>query len=418
MAVRQYIGARYTTKIYQNSLDPGSCEWEAGVVYEPLTIVSYQNSSYLSRSEVPANAGNPASATSYWAQTGFYNGQIANLDSRLTAAEGEIEDLQAFTTTKRYIIISDSLGNYTNNDGDTFPEIARKALGISTDNWESINQSSYGFHDNGFLSLLQSSTIEDKDTVTDIIVFCGWNDRAYLSGLSSNIQTFMTYAKANFPNATVSIGIDVWSPFKQPDDEFRDLVSTFQSACLDNNVRYIPYCNAALHDSNYYLSDGIHPTQASGVDALGRALTLAIKNGSGYYVSHTQFFATDSSFSTLSGYLTYRAKGNVLEVNALRSGTINTIITLVSAVSLSYDTYTKIAEMTRSGWSDLSGWGCITVPVTLISADYSTVKYTMADITIQENEMLLKIASGDETLSNIKYIKFNSFTRYLDLATN
>lgn len=98
--MRQYIGARYTTKIYENSLDPGSCEWEPGVVYEPLTIVSYQNSSYLSRTTVPANAGAPTVATQYWAQTGFYNGQIALLQSEIDAFADEI-------TTKRLHAVND-----------------------------------------------------------------------------------------------------------------------------------------------------------------------------------------------------------------------------------------------------------------------------------------------------------------------
>lgn len=81
MPARQYIGARYVTKVYENSLNPGSAEWEAGINYEPLTMVTYNMGSYLSKKEVPASVGDPASNTQYWVQTGFYNGQIAYLDS-------------------------------------------------------------------------------------------------------------------------------------------------------------------------------------------------------------------------------------------------------------------------------------------------------------------------------------------------
>ena len=59
--VRQYIGARYVTKIYENSLDPSNAEWEASVTYEPLTLVTYNNGSYLSKKEVPGTVGDPAS---------------------------------------------------------------------------------------------------------------------------------------------------------------------------------------------------------------------------------------------------------------------------------------------------------------------------------------------------------------------
>lgn len=83
MAVRQYIGARYVTKIYENSQNPDSAEWEAGVTYEPLTLVTFNFSSYLSKKEVPGSVGDPASNPNYWVVTGAYNGQIAALQSQI-----------------------------------------------------------------------------------------------------------------------------------------------------------------------------------------------------------------------------------------------------------------------------------------------------------------------------------------------
>lgn len=101
MAVRQYIGARYVTKIYENSLDPSSAEWEADVTYEPLTMVTYLNSSYLSKKDVPGSIGNPAENPSYWVVTGAYNGQILNLQNQIDtinnvtipAIDAHIEDI-------------------------------------------------------------------------------------------------------------------------------------------------------------------------------------------------------------------------------------------------------------------------------------------------------------------------------------
>lgn len=83
MSVRQYIGARYVTKIYENSLDPSSAEWEGGRSYEPLTLVTYLNSSYLSKKDVPASVGDPASNPTYWVITGAYNGQITSLQAQI-----------------------------------------------------------------------------------------------------------------------------------------------------------------------------------------------------------------------------------------------------------------------------------------------------------------------------------------------
>ena len=95
MAVRQYIGARYTTKIYENSLNPGSAEWEAGATYEPLTLVTYLNGSYLSKKEVPGNVGNPPANPEYWVVTGAYNGQIAALQNAIDNINNvEIPDIE------------------------------------------------------------------------------------------------------------------------------------------------------------------------------------------------------------------------------------------------------------------------------------------------------------------------------------
>lgn len=104
--VRQYIGARYTTKIYENSLDPSSAEWEANVNYEPLTMVTYNNGSYLSKKEVPANIGNPAANGTYWVQTGFYNGQIANL-------QNQIDNINVLLTPEMYGAIGDGVADDT-----------------------------------------------------------------------------------------------------------------------------------------------------------------------------------------------------------------------------------------------------------------------------------------------------------------
>lgn len=93
MALHQYVGARYVTKIYENSLDPSSAEWEAGVNYEPLTLVTYNYGSYLSKKEVPGSIGDPASEPTYWAQTGFYNGQISALQAAIDAINDKIGNI-------------------------------------------------------------------------------------------------------------------------------------------------------------------------------------------------------------------------------------------------------------------------------------------------------------------------------------
>ena len=85
MGVRQYIGARYVPLFYENS--NGTAEWESGVAYEPLTIVTYNNNSYTSRKAVSADIGDPSANPDYWAPTGLNTPAINNLTNRVTALE-------------------------------------------------------------------------------------------------------------------------------------------------------------------------------------------------------------------------------------------------------------------------------------------------------------------------------------------
>lgn len=86
----QYIGARYVVKIYENKTDPSTATWDSNVNYEPLTLVTYNNGSYLSKKEVPASVGNPPTNPTYWVQTGFYNGQIVELQNAVTNLNREL----------------------------------------------------------------------------------------------------------------------------------------------------------------------------------------------------------------------------------------------------------------------------------------------------------------------------------------
>lgn len=88
MATRQYIGARYVPKFYVNSVD-GSTQWEANVVYEPLIYVTLQNGHmYISKKQVPATVGTPASNADYWLDMGSYNGFIESLQEQIDDLEG------------------------------------------------------------------------------------------------------------------------------------------------------------------------------------------------------------------------------------------------------------------------------------------------------------------------------------------
>lgn len=203
MSVRQYIGARYVTKIYENSLDPSSAEWEASINYEPLTMVTYNNGSYLSKKEVPASVGNPASNPVYWVQTGFYNGQIADLQNQITALDTGLKISQRYA-----VVIGNSYSEYGQFDAikDLYAD-ARGYYGAGT-----------GFlprtgHTGTFEAQLNGAISDpaglDADLVTDIIVLSAWGDTLAMHerGISTfkvdeldAMQSFVSTAKAAYPN--------------------------------------------------------------------------------------------------------------------------------------------------------------------------------------------------------------------------
>lgn len=85
---RQYIGARYVPKFFENP--NGSNEWINGIGYEPLTIVTYLNNSFTSKKAVPV--GINVLNTDYWVNTGNYNSQVAEYQQQIINLTTEVNN--------------------------------------------------------------------------------------------------------------------------------------------------------------------------------------------------------------------------------------------------------------------------------------------------------------------------------------
>lgn len=95
----QYIGMRYVPLIYG--------AWNESATFEPLTVVTYEGNSYISKTFVPANT--LPTDTDYWVLAANYNaqvelyrqevsqlsGQVTGFATDLDAAEADIDLLQA-----------------------------------------------------------------------------------------------------------------------------------------------------------------------------------------------------------------------------------------------------------------------------------------------------------------------------------
>lgn len=222
MATRQYIGARYVPKIYTNSVNPSSADWEANTTYEPLTIVTYNGSSYTSRIEVPATVRNPAQNPLYWANTGNYNGQIAQLQRDIDNIN---EILDTLGTTRKYVLIGDSFGCGIRGGGQSWvtgwidyleallPNKVFRYNPASDPTFEGTSAFTTSSQVNfiGQLNYVYTNKLGDVDPeeITDVIVLGGTNEvtSATEDFIATAIDTFCVRSKELFTNAQIGIGL-------------------------------------------------------------------------------------------------------------------------------------------------------------------------------------------------------------------
>ena len=318
---RQYIGARYVPKFFENSAT-GDATWASGTEYEPLTIVTWNLNCYTSKKLVPASVGQPNTNPDYWVNTGNYNayiqeieervsdaesditgleGSVDGLDDRLTTAEGKIETAEDDIDTlegnvsdletavhnvetavkKKYIFIGDSYGHASGtNNGWIDKLISMMGLTSSVDYYESgVGGASFGGQNTNFIHQIQAiyNAIDDPERITDIVVIGGTNELGYdVEDILSGINAFTTYCKTNFPNAKVSLGcVYGTTDATKVVAHYGRALRAYSSA---RGVKFLNNLQYVLVDRSLLNSDGIHPTD-NGYTVLTNAIYDAILDG-------------------------------------------------------------------------------------------------------------------------------------------
>jgi len=318
--IRQYIGARYVFKIYENSQDHSSAEWEANVTYEPLTIVTYLNSTYASKKDVPGSVGNPAANPQYWIVTGAYNGQIATLQQQIDtinnvtipAINSDIQDLNDLINSllvggKKVIILADSYGRELNADNKNFGQVAADISGVAS---EFLYSNGCGFVSNGastFIQLIRNST-SNPDDITDVIVCGGANDYSYLcseNDLVTAIKDFCNYCRTTFPKlqriAIMADSIVFGSATNYKGAYDRVFAATcYTKGALASGATFITNSQYIMHDTRLLQNDFCHPN-ANGVNALGNYVAAVMLGNDVINVSN---YCEDTDIITLSSEMT------------------------------------------------------------------------------------------------------------------
>lgn len=235
MSTRQYIGARYVPKFFENP--NGTCEWAGSSIgYEALTIVTHLQNSFTSKKNVPA--GIDITNTEYWVNTGNYNAyideimhdigeintSIENINGDIDDINGDISDLNDGVelnrdlyagNNRKYVFVGDSYNTSIHHGGWGAGVITRLGLTAGVNVWNS-GVGGACFSAGTLLSQLQTlaggMTADEKNSITDVVVQGAVNDwSASATSIGSGVEACESYVHTTFPNAKYWIILASWS---------------------------------------------------------------------------------------------------------------------------------------------------------------------------------------------------------------
>lgn len=404
MATRQYIGARYVPRFFENT--SGTSDWRANTQYEPLTIVTRNGNSYTSKIPVPASVGAPENNPEYWVSTGLYNAQVQQLQENIDALQTEsrsadealdarVDVLEQGTTLKRrYILIGDSYGRgvvgpgVANVNGWTY--FFKQFLNLSNDDCTIACADGAGFiglQTTTFLDLLQSANAPEPNTITDIIVAGGRND---LEGSNTAIRTamssFYNTAKSLYPNAIVSLCFCgcYWNRENNNIDKLHNVRNLYAQDMRFKNLpqaaTYMSFMSASVGgtDATHFNEDGYK--------ALGRWIaTCAIGGKPELEVPFASYTVTPEDGVTIGGAVTGRICDGKLKW--LSGGVFN--IQLASGVQITAGTPFLIGSLGAPFYGGYSNYSCSVAAMANIK--YRTGGFITGMVTYQFKQQKLYI---------------------------
>lgn len=202
---------------------------------------------------------------------------ITKLTSRVSALENA--PAKAGFKNRNFILLGDSYGTGdTEVSTETYtPWTTRLESAINVIWIKAINGVGFTTSPNSFLSMLQEFS-GDKASITDILVAGGYNDNiSTISSIQTNISSFISYAKTNFPNAIVHICCIAWSNDYSKALNLGNPIEAYSYAGnIDSVAHVIPNGYFALHKQmNCFASDNYHPNDTGQIN-ITRLLKLGL----------------------------------------------------------------------------------------------------------------------------------------------
>ena len=294
---RQYIGARYVPKFWDNG--SGSTEWTPNIPYESMVVVTYMNNSYTSKVPVPATQVTPNIDTEHWALTGAYNAQVEQYRQETKNLGVEVSTIKTDVNTLNYdvdnlkkeipgidntkvLLIGDSL-NLDNGWGAELANLANLNATI-------IGNGSAGFVSAGgtapytgmnmlqtVQAATQSMTEEDKKSYKYVVIGCGVNDySADVDQLRTNVAAFFDFVKQNFINAKIFFFLD--HTFKPISASTKAKYEAINEVALSKRIIVNTDLSVVCFDNIEWNSDMVHMTP-NGYKAYAKKIYNAINGG-------------------------------------------------------------------------------------------------------------------------------------------
>lgn len=365
MATRQYIGARYVPKFYENS--DNTSEWRSGVIYEPLTIVTYNGNSYTSKKPVAAEVGNPSSNPTYWAATGLYNAQVEevrermeeindDLNDRIDEIQGDIDEMEQ----TECVWIGDSY-TQANSLGDDqnkrFATLVSQRLGLTEHNYATggsdfISGGPTGTNYIGQLNNAINEMTDAQKRATKYLFVMGTrnmpynNPNATLSDYYNAMNTFFNAAHTAFPYTELIFVPMLWDaqPFIA---SYRTCLQWCEQCALSLAAPVTSYFKAYLWLMGRYgdLIDGTHPN-VSGHALIATHIYNLVK---GNELPPPTIFTTLNAASGVSGTC------DIL-VDHGETARVRTTFTLSETKSNGNDIFTELGLGNNYGFITHNAW--------------------------------------------------------------
>lgn len=181
-----------------------------------------------------------------------------------------------------------------------WPTFCKNALNLSENEYYNISESGSGFlkkgdNDHTFLELLKTNVnnINNKENVTRLIVCAGGNDARYCvdnyinstTQMDNAIQIFIEYAKSQFPNAKIYLGV-ITNFAQWRNESLRDFNSRQKLPLIINSYKnsirlgayYLNGVETIMKDYTLFSEDKVHPNE-NGYKILGEGIAQAIQTG-------------------------------------------------------------------------------------------------------------------------------------------